>query len=115
MEGLKTHGNLKELSIDYFKGKKLASWIAMMTNLVKLKLRDCNKCEGYPPLGQLPKLRELMIVGMHNVKIMGSDSCDHFSQSGSPKTITTMYPSLRELSLNNSLKVEEWLETGGDR
>ncbi|KAK1364453.1 hypothetical protein POM88_040014 [Heracleum sosnowskyi] len=49
MEGLKPHTYLKELSIVFFKGRKFASWITMMMNLVKITLKDCNRCDGLPP------------------------------------------------------------------
>ncbi|KAL8109592.1 putative disease resistance protein RGA1 [Apium graveolens] len=117
MEGLKPHTNLKELVVKYFKGKKLASWITMMTNLVRIDLGDCNECEGLPPLGQLPKLREIMISRMHNLKVMGTDFCCglsscsiEFSESLAAKTVTTMYPSLTKLHLWDLPNLEEWLE-----
>lgn len=117
MEGLKPHTNLKELIVKCFKGKKLASWITMMTNLVRIDLGDCNKCEGLPPLGQLPKLREIMISRMRNLKVVGSDTCGglssrsiEFSESWAAKTVTTTYPSLTKLHLWDLPNLEEWLE-----
>ncbi|KAL1809335.1 hypothetical protein ACET3Z_026325 [Daucus carota] len=68
MEGLEPHPNLKTLTIVGFSGKKFASWITMMLNLVKITLRNCNRCEVLPPLGHLPKLREMTIDGMENVR-----------------------------------------------
>ncbi|KAK1364420.1 NB-ARC domain-containing protein [Heracleum sosnowskyi] len=73
MEGMEAHPNLKGLSIDGFMGKKFASWITMMTNLVEIAFINCNRCEVLPPLGHLPKLRKMRIEGMENVKVMGSD------------------------------------------
>lgn len=38
-----------------------------------ITLRCCNRCEEFPQLGQLPKLRETKKVGMDNLKVIGSD------------------------------------------
>ncbi|KAL1809291.1 hypothetical protein ACET3Z_026281 [Daucus carota] len=119
MEGLKPHENLKELVIDYFYGNKFASWITKMTNLVKITFRDCNRCEEFPSLGHLPKLREMEINGMEYVKVIGRDSYDgsgaastELSDNGATKILTTIYPSLRKLILWNLPELEGWLEPG---
>ncbi|WOH09387.1 hypothetical protein DCAR_0728844 [Daucus carota subsp. sativus] len=117
MEGLTPHPNLKELTILDFKGKNIASWIAMMTNLVRITLSDCNRCEEFPPLGHLPKLREMEICRMRDVRVIKSDfhgdvysGSSEFSNSGPAKLVTTLYPSLTKLSLCDLPKLEEWLE-----
>ncbi|KAK1364472.1 NB-ARC domain-containing protein [Heracleum sosnowskyi] len=118
MEGLKPHTNLKKLTIVKFKGKMFASWIPMMTNLVRITLRDCNRCEGFPPLGHLPKLREMEMNKMNSVKVIGSDFNESVGSSGNselgecgPKEkVSTMYPSLTKLILWDLPKLEEWLE-----
>ncbi|WOH09358.1 hypothetical protein DCAR_0728815 [Daucus carota subsp. sativus] len=117
MEGLKPHVNLKKLKIVNFEGKKFASWIIMMRNLVEITVIDSERCEEFPPLGHLPKLRKIKISSMENVKVIGSDiwggvgsSGTEFSESGAPETVTTMYPSLTELILQDLPKLEEWLE-----
>lgn len=117
MEGLKPNTNLKELTIDYFKGGKFASWITMMTNLVKITLKNCIRCETILPLGHLPNLRELKINGMSNVKVIGTDFygvfsriCSESSERGAIQTVTTMYPSMKKLLLLGLPKLKEWLE-----
>ncbi|KAL8119167.1 putative disease resistance protein RGA4 [Apium graveolens] len=115
MEGLKPHTNLKRLTIAKFKGMAFASWIPMMTNLVRIMLRDCNICEKFPSLGHLPKLREMEMNKMNNVKVIGSDFCgsissDEISGSGPEKNVKTMYPSLTKLILWDLPNLEEWLE-----
>ncbi|WOH09434.1 hypothetical protein DCAR_0728891 [Daucus carota subsp. sativus] len=117
IEGLRPHTYLKELSVVSFKGRKFASWITMMMNLVKITLKDCNNCDAFPPLSHLPKLREILIFGMHNVKVIGRDFCgglastsSGLSDSGSVKTVATMYPSLTTLVLQGLSNLEEWLE-----
>lgn len=117
MKGLEPHAYLKELTIDNFMGKKFASWITMMENLVKITLRCWNRCEEFPQLGHLPKLREMKIVGMENVGVIGSDingglhsGSSDLSDSGAAKQVTTMYPSLTKLILRGLTRLEEWLE-----
>ncbi|KAL1809360.1 hypothetical protein ACET3Z_026350 [Daucus carota] len=117
IEGLRPHTYLKELSVVSFKGRKFASWITMMMNLVKITLKDCNNCDAFPPLSHLPKLKEIVIFGMHNVKVIGRDFCgglastsSGLSDSGSVKTVAKMYPSLTTLILQGLSNLEEWLE-----
>ncbi|KAL1809237.1 hypothetical protein ACET3Z_026227 [Daucus carota] len=77
MEGLEPHPNLKTLTIVGFSGKKFASWITMMLNLVKITLRHCNRCE-------------LDLYGWKNVKSLAL-----FEQP----LFTTAYPALTRLTL----------------
>ncbi|KAK1364885.1 Disease resistance protein RGA1 [Heracleum sosnowskyi] len=121
IEGLKPHTSLKELTIDYFKGRKFPQWIRMLTNLVKITLRNCKRCERLPALGHFPNLRQMEINGMNNVKVIGSHSYGglgngELSDIAAVKTVTTMYPSLTKLLLLDLPNLEKWLEpfTGGE-
>nr|XP_017217964.1 PREDICTED: putative disease resistance RPP13-like protein 1 [Daucus carota subsp. sativus] len=104
MKGLEPHTYLKELTIDNFMAKKFASWITMMDNLVKITLRNANRCEEFPQLGHLPKLREMKIVGMDNLRVIKSN----FDQA--TNLVRTLYPSLTKLILRGLTRLEEWLE-----
>ncbi|KAL1809357.1 hypothetical protein ACET3Z_026347 [Daucus carota] len=109
LEGLEPHPNLQALKIKDFMGKKLASWIPMMTNMVTISVKDCSRCEGLPSLGHLPKLRKISIEKMENVKVTGNDLCGGLSRA--PKAVTTtMYPSVTKLILRRLPKLEEWVE-----
>ncbi|KAK1369122.1 putative disease resistance protein RGA3 [Heracleum sosnowskyi] len=109
-EGLKPHTNLKKLIVEYFLGKRLPSWIKKMTNLFIIRLLDCKRCEEFPSLGHLPKLREMKIENMSNLRIIGSHLCAELGAK-----VTTMYPSLTKLSLWDLPKLEEWLEPDTSR
>ncbi|KAL1809333.1 hypothetical protein ACET3Z_026323 [Daucus carota] len=98
MEGLEPHPNLETLKIVDFKGKKFASWITMMLNLVKITLRNCNRCEVLPPLGHLPKLMEIEIKGMSNVGVVGDDFCGGQSTGASSRS---GFPQLKRLNIEN--------------
>ncbi|KAK1393993.1 NB-ARC domain-containing protein [Heracleum sosnowskyi] len=107
--GLEPHGNLKELMIEYFMGKRFPSWITKMTNLVKIKLSDCERCEEIPSLGHLSQLRNIIIQRMANViRIIWSDC-------GDVGKVKTLYPSLTKLILWDLPKLEEWLELDTSR
>lgn len=74
---------MKQLTIVYFNGKKFASWITMMMNLVKITLRDCKRCEVFPPLGHLTELKEMEKIRMDNMVVIGGDSCGGLGSSRS--------------------------------
>ncbi|WOH09406.1 hypothetical protein DCAR_0728863 [Daucus carota subsp. sativus] len=120
MEGLEPHPNLKKLKIVGFRGKKFASWITMMLNLVKITFRNCNRCEVLPPLSHLPKLRKILIDGMANVRVVGDDFCS--GQSVFPqleeleirdcpklrKILPVCFPSLKQVTFVELPNLEEW-------
>ncbi|WOH09407.1 hypothetical protein DCAR_0728864 [Daucus carota subsp. sativus] len=120
MEGLEPHPDLKTLTIDGFRGKKFASWITMMLNLVSIKLRGCNQCEVLPPLGHLPKLREIEITGMGKVRVVGDDfwggqsvfpQLERLRIENCPrlrKIMPTCFPSLKQLYFGKLPNLEEW-------
>ncbi|WOG90739.1 hypothetical protein DCAR_0309983 [Daucus carota subsp. sativus] len=122
MEGLEPHANLRELIVENFMGKKFAAWITIMTNLEVITFINCNRCEEFPQLGHLPKLRMIDIEGMDNVKVISSHLCGgrqgsisgELNDDGAEETVLTMYPSLKNLSLNNMPKLEEWLDPATD-
>ncbi|WOG90742.1 hypothetical protein DCAR_0309986 [Daucus carota subsp. sativus] len=118
MEGLKPHTNLKELTVENFMGKKFATWITFMTNLKVITLENCKRCEEFPQLGHLPKLRVIDIYGMDNIKVISSHLCgSQGSISGenrAEETVATLYPSLRRLDLWHLPKLEEWLDPAMD-
>ncbi|KAL1808292.1 hypothetical protein ACET3Z_025282 [Daucus carota] len=109
LEGLEPHTNTKELIIEYFMGKRLASWITKMINLVEIRFSECQRCEEFPSLGHLPKLRKMKLEKLYNLRIIGSH-VGLASNGGAAENVTTMYPSLTELRLWHLPKLEEWVE-----
>ncbi|KAG6628434.1 putative disease resistance RPP13-like protein 1 [Carya illinoinensis] len=68
IENLQCHANLKSLTINCYNGRGFPDWIGLLLpSLSKLELLDCKYCNALPPLGQLPSLNELYIVGMDGV------------------------------------------------
>ena len=112
LEGLKPHQNLKCLTIEFYRGKKFPSWmltthnvgvgLLLYDNLIEFNLKGCINCEEVPTLGHLPHLRVLEIVGMKNVKIMGTE----FYTDGNDRN--ALFPALRSLQLKGMCRLEEW-------
>ncbi|KAL1822148.1 hypothetical protein ACET3Z_008926 [Daucus carota] len=117
MEGLEPHANLKELTVENFMGKKFATWITIMTNLERIRFKNCKRCEEFPQLGHLPKLRRIEISGMDNVKVIRSHlfgGQGRISGEFAKETVATMYPSLTHLYLRNLPKLEECVDPAMD-
>ncbi|KAK9286328.1 hypothetical protein L1049_014719 [Liquidambar formosana] len=115
LEGLQPHRNLKSLVILGFGGYKFPSWISnslLLNNLVEIKLRDCNKCEQLPALGQLPSLREILI-SMSNVKCIGMEfygSRNDGTSDSNSETSRALFPALKTLTLEDMENLREWKE-----
>ncbi|KAF5775906.1 putative P-loop containing nucleoside triphosphate hydrolase, leucine-rich repeat domain superfamily [Helianthus annuus] len=108
---------LKMLEVKYYKGTEFPNWVGdpSFHQLVHVLLRGCRKCTSLPLLGRLPSLKELLIQGMDDVKIISlelSRSTDvtfpsleilRFEDMSSWKVWSTnsevMFPRLRELRI----------------
>ncbi|XP_022764398.1 putative disease resistance RPP13-like protein 1 isoform X2 [Durio zibethinus] len=77
LDKLRPHQYLKKLQIRHFGGKKLPDWIgdSFFSQMVSLHLFDCGNCSLLPPLGQLPRLKELYISKMKQIEHVGSAFC----------------------------------------
>ncbi|RHN56482.1 putative P-loop containing nucleoside triphosphate hydrolase, leucine-rich repeat domain, L [Medicago truncatula] len=103
LEELQPHSNLKCLTINYYEGLSLPSWIIILSNLISLKLEDCNKIVRLPLLGKLPSLKKLELSYMDNLKYLDDDE----SQDGMEVRI---FPSLEELVLYKLPNIEGLLK-----
>ncbi|MED6149882.1 hypothetical protein PIB30_066888 [Stylosanthes scabra] len=75
LDYLKPHENVKRLKIQNFAGNSLPNWLgnAAFSRMVFLQLEKCKNCSLVPPLGELPSLKELHIIKMKNLRMVGSD------------------------------------------
>ena len=99
---------MKSLTIGWYRGKKFPSWVNDLSpfhNLVHIRLNSCLECEEVPTLEHLPCLRVLEIVGMSNVRSIGSE---FYSYSDGSYTNTTSFPALRILKLVQMNGLEKW-------
>ncbi|CAN6556114.1 unnamed protein product [Malus baccata var. baccata] len=75
LDMLEPHRKIKELTIKSYAGKEFSSWVGghLFSNMVLVRLEECNNCLLLPPLGQLPQLKELYIRGMNAVESVGAE------------------------------------------
>ncbi|KAK4566197.1 hypothetical protein RGQ29_002429 [Quercus rubra] len=123
LEGLQPHPSLKGLKIKNFEGKKFPSWILACNNsggggvlleqLLKICLKNCNKCNKIPTLGHLPRLKVLQIEKMDNVTCIGTEFYINYggersSNSGGGSGRNVVFPALKTLLLENLPNLVEW-------
>ncbi|KAH9689095.1 hypothetical protein KPL70_015350 [Citrus sinensis] len=109
LEALGPPPNLKELRIYQYRGRRNVvpkNWVMSLTNLRDLRLIDCRNCEHLPPLGKLPSLEDLYIVGMQSVKRVGNEFLGVESDTDGSSVIA--FPKLKELMFRNMEELEEW-------
>uniref|UniRef100_A0A0D9WS70 NB-ARC domain-containing protein n=1 Tax=Leersia perrieri TaxID=77586 RepID=A0A0D9WS70_9ORYZ len=96
-EVLKPHSSLCELTISGYPGVRSPSWLEFgwLRRLEFVCLRDCERWDILPPLGNLPLLRGLEIRRMDELKTLGPG---FFGSSG--------FPSLQSLLLERLPKLE---------
>ncbi|XP_031252677.1 putative disease resistance protein RGA4 [Pistacia vera] len=104
LEGLKPHPNLKRLTILWFGGVKLSSWLSFITNLTLISLGNCKRCQHIPALNQLPCLEILSLWGLHDLEYISEQGIDSFYSTRS----TTFFQSLKELKLMDCSKLLGW-------
>uniref|UniRef100_A0ACD5UHS6 Uncharacterized protein n=1 Tax=Avena sativa TaxID=4498 RepID=A0ACD5UHS6_AVESA len=105
LDVLKPHHNLDELTISGYPGVKSPSWLESdwLRRLKLICLRDCNRWEVLPPLGDLPLLRTLEVRRMDELKALGQE---FFGHAG--------FPSLERLLLERLPKLE-WCLVDNDQ
>ncbi|KAM1413834.1 hypothetical protein ACFX2I_005688 [Malus domestica] len=75
LDMLQPHTKLKKLTIKSYAGGEFSSWVGdpLFSNLMLVRLEECDNCLSLPPVGQLPHLRELHIGGMNAVESVGAE------------------------------------------
>ncbi|XP_044499370.1 putative disease resistance protein At3g14460 [Mangifera indica] len=71
LDKLKPPSNLKELTIRGYGGESFQSWLgdlSWLSNLVVLKLEECERCTSLPSLEMLSSLEDLTIKEMTSLK-----------------------------------------------
>ncbi|XP_030944244.1 disease resistance protein RGA2-like [Quercus lobata] len=107
MDSLQPHESLKSLRVDEYMGVRVSSWLSFLTNLVKLSISNCKKCQYFPSLYQLSSLRELLIWNMDGLEYMtDGDLKDEISASlASP---SMFFQSLERLELSFCQNLKGW-------
>lgn len=101
LEMLQPHENIKELTILEYGGTRFPTWIGspLFCKMVVLKLVNCKRCKSLPPLGQLPLLKDLTVVGLEGIKSVGAE---FYGDCVLP------FPQLETLKFENMSEWEEW-------
>ncbi|KAG4971048.1 hypothetical protein JHK85_037469 [Glycine max] len=101
LENLQPSKHLEKLSIKNYGGTQFPSWFLnnSLLNVVSLRLDCCKYCLCLPPLGHLPFLKCLLIIGLDG--IVNIDANFYGSSSSS-------FTSLETLHFSNMKEWEEW-------
>jgi len=107
LDKLQPSKHLKELSIWSYGGTRFPDWFGdnSLSNLVFLTLSDCKNCVLLPPLGILPSLKKLGIIGLSGIVVIGSEFYGNGSSSSSG---IIPFSSLETLIFENMKRWEEW-------
>lgn len=109
---------MKGLKIVNFLGINLPSWMMntsypfLLNNLVNLKFQNLILYEYIPPLGHLPHLKVVKIVGMDHLKKISNDFYGWTNLDSNASNICNsnfkVFPSLKKLVLDYLPCLEEW-------
>ena len=110
INNLQPHKNVTKLTIDFYCGTRLPTWLGdpSLLNMVSLNLRNCKHCSSLPPLGQLFSLRYLSISGMCGIEKVGTEFYGNNSSSIKP------FLSLETLIFGKMRQWKEWLPFDGE-
>ncbi|KAM2066656.1 hypothetical protein ACFX1T_043104 [Malus domestica] len=105
---LRPHPNLECLRIKGYNGSSAPNWIMSLNNLRVLDLAWWKECEVLPPLGILPSLERLIVMGMKGVKKVGVEFLGIEKETSSASSCITLFPKLKTLKLWYMEAWEEW-------
>ncbi|MED6148293.1 hypothetical protein PIB30_051741 [Stylosanthes scabra] len=106
LKELQPHSNLKELTIDGYRGEIFPDWLGLSSysNITKLKICFCKNCRELPSLGQLPSLQHLQIYKLFGLERIGEE----FYKSGESCHEVTPFRSLEYLEFDGMKCLQEW-------
>jgi hypothetical protein len=104
LDNLQPHSNLKSLTINNYGAESLPDWVGhhSFSNMVSLHLENFKHCPNLPPLGQLPSLQNLSVVGFEGVVMVNREFYGSDSSSVKP------FGALKVLRFERMLNWEEW-------
>ncbi|XP_062175420.1 putative disease resistance RPP13-like protein 1 [Alnus glutinosa] len=110
LESLRPHTYLKSLTIKHYGGKSFSDWVGhpSFSNIASIDLHNCKYCSNLPPLGQLPSLHNLSIVGFDGVVTVGHEFCGNSSSS------FKSFGALKVLNIVKMANWEEWISSGAE-
>jgi Leucine-rich repeat (LRR) protein len=110
LDNLRPHSNLKRLTINNYDGESLSDWVwhHSFSNIESLRLENCKRCHNLPPLGRLPCLKDLSVLGFEQVV-----KVDH-EFYGSDSSTVKPFGALQNLRFERMLNLEEWSSFGAE-
>jgi len=105
--------NLRKLSISLYGGTSFPSWLGdpLFSNMVSLCISNCEYCVTLPPLGQLPSLKDLTIVGM----TMETIGLEFYGMTVEPSiSLFRPFQSLESLQISSMPNWKEWIHYEND-
>jgi len=110
LDNLRPHSHLKSLTINNYGAESLPDWVGhhSFSNIASLRLENCKHCHNLPPLGQLPSLQDLSVVGFKGVV-----KVDHEFNGRDPSTVKP-FEALKILRFERMLNWEEWSSFGAE-
>ncbi|CAB4291803.1 unnamed protein product [Prunus armeniaca] len=114
MEALQPHSSLKQLILKYYMGARFASWFHSLTNIVDLRLYNCDRCQHLPPLDHFPFLKILVLWGLRNLEHISAEdkvkdfAGDEMMMMSAASPSTTFFPSLESLRLIHCPNLKGW-------
>uniref|UniRef100_K3ZNP6 Uncharacterized protein n=1 Tax=Setaria italica TaxID=4555 RepID=K3ZNP6_SETIT len=101
---LKPHHQLEMLSIIFYKGTNLPSWVtdlSLLQHLTELQLVGCTLCEEFPQFCHFKALEVLYLANLDKLRSL----CSHM--------VSTPFPALKQLRLHYLKSLERWVATEG--
>jgi Leucine-rich repeat (LRR) protein len=110
LDNLRPHSNLKSLTINNYGAESLPDWVGHLSysKIVSLHLKNCKLCPNLPPLGELPSLEHLSIVGFEGVVKVVREFYGNNSSTVKP------FGALKVLRFERMLNWEEWSSFGAE-
>ncbi|MCH86653.1 leucine-rich repeat-containing protein [Trifolium medium] len=107
LEKLQPSKHMKDLSICSYGGTRFPDWFGdnSLSNLVSLKLSNCENCVLLPPLGILSSLKELWLTGLSGIVVVGSE---FYGNGSSSSSAILPFASLKILKFENMKGWEVW-------
>lgn len=101
--------NLEDLAIDRFYGQHYPKWLGTHLPSVKhLTLANCISCVDLPPLGQLPNLKYLRIVGATTVTRIGAEFIGRGVIGNPSSSQAVAFPNLELLVMRDMTSWTKW-------
>ncbi|XP_077233679.1 putative disease resistance protein RGA3 [Tasmannia lanceolata] len=107
LKGLRPHSSIRKLQITFYGGVSFPDWMMRVDSLSYFSLTvvcffGCRNCQQLPPLGQLPYLKSLWIVGIDGLKNIG---CEFVGETNGVKK---GFPLLEALVVDDMPNLEKW-------